>query len=127
MLELLAKTCRHQKQNSEPRLPLWLRQARDFLHDRFSESLTLNVVAQAVGVHPVHLAREFRRHYHCTVGGYVRNLRIECARSELVTSETPLADIALAAGYSDQSHFTTAFKRQTGLSPAEFRRIFRVR
>lgn len=127
MLELLAKACRQHRPISERRLPLWLRQAKAILHDQFSESLTLEGVAQVVGVHPVHLAREFRRQYHCTVGRYLRNLRIERSRHELITSDTPLADIAFAAGYSDQSHFTTAFKRQTGLTPAEYRKIFRAR
>ena len=43
----------------------------------------------------------------------------------LAQSDTPLAEIALAVGYSDQSHFATAFKRQTGFTPSQFRKMLR--
>jgi AraC family transcriptional regulator len=72
-------------------------------------------------VHPTHLAREFRRHCRCPPGEYVRGLRLEQARRELATSETPLAQIAVTAGLSDHGHFCRAFKRHMGLTPTEFR------
>ncbi len=105
----------------------WLLQARDLLHDRFSEDLSLSEVAAAVGVHPVHLARVFRKEYGCTLGDYIRKLRVEFACRKLANSETPLAQIALLSGYSDQSHFSNAFRRQMGMTPGEFRRTFRSR
>ena len=74
-----------------------------------------------VGVHPVHLARSFRRTYNTTFSGYVRELRVEYARVQLVSTGAPLGDIALASGFYDQSHFCRTFKRETGLSPAEYR------
>jgi AraC family transcriptional regulator len=105
--------------------PRWLMQAKDLLHDRFAEPLTLADIAQNVGVHPVHLAQVFHRYYNCTVGAYVRQLRLEFARHELATSETPLCQIALSAGFSDQSHFTRTFKRYMGVPPAEYRKTSR--
>jgi|SRR5690348_6347991 len=99
----------------------WLARARELLHDRFAETLTLEEIAKAVGVHPVHLARQFRRSYGCTVGAYVRQLRVDFARRALASS-APLSDIALTAGFADQSHFSRVFKHETGLTPGEFRR-----
>ncbi len=122
LLELLAATCRCPADTSRPTPPRWLRQTRDLLQDRFSENLSLQEIAGVVGVHPAHLARSFRQHYHCTIGDYIRNLRGERARHVLATSETPLSEVALAMGYSDQSHFATAFKRHTGFTPTEYRR-----
>lgn len=119
--EILAAAARTQTRSSDAQPPPWLRQARDLLHAQFSESLTLANIAAAVGVHPVYLAREFRRHFHCTVGEYVRRLRIECACREMAESDLPLIEIAAAAGFYDQSHFSRTFKRCTGLTPAEFR------
>jgi len=124
---MLVEGCRHATNAGEASAPRWLRQVRDLLHDEFTESPSLHDIAQAVGVHPAHLARLFRQRYHCTIGDYLRELRLERARHLLSTSNTPLAEIALSAGYSDQSHFSAALKRSTGLTPSEFRRIFRRR
>jgi AraC family transcriptional regulator len=105
--------------------PRWLAQAKALLHDRFAEPLTLADIAQNVGVHPVHLAQVFHRYYNCTVGAYVRQLRLEFARQELARSDTPLCQIALSAGFSDQSHFTRTFKRYMGVPPAQYRKTAR--
>jgi AraC family transcriptional regulator len=104
-----------------PRRPAWLRAAGDLLRNRFAERLRLSSVAAEVGVHPVHLAAEFRRHHGLSVGEYVRRLRIERARTLLLTSAEPLAEIALALGFSSQSHFTRTFKRLTGVPPGKYR------
>jgi AraC family transcriptional regulator len=127
VLELLGEIARREVAVVEPRPPRWLEQTRELLHARFAESLTLEEIAAAAGVHPVHLASTFRRHYGCPVGDYVRRLRTDYAARELVRSATPLVEIALEAGFSDQSHFTRAFKRLTGVTPAEYRRVFAPR
>jgi AraC family transcriptional regulator len=69
----------------------------------------------------------FRQQYGCTVGDYVRKLRLDFASRQLATSSASLAAIALAAGFADQSHFTKAFRRASGMTPAEWRRHFRSR
>jgi AraC family transcriptional regulator len=126
-LELAVEVGRRRERLSDDQPPLWLRQARDLIHDHFAESLSLSHIAQAVGVHPVHLARVFRRHYHSTVGEYLRHLRIEFAGQQMVNSNSTLVEIALAAGFSDQSQFSKTFKRATGLTPAQFRLQVRER
>jgi AraC family transcriptional regulator len=120
-LELLAEGVRQGPRQVQRTPPRWLRQVRDLLHEEFGQRLTLDGIAESVGVHPAHLARVFRQQQGCTVGDYVRRLRIEYACHCLRTSDTALPTIALAAGFSDQSHFSRVFKRQTGLSPAVFR------
>ncbi len=76
---------------------------------------------RACGGAPVHLARTFRRCYQTTFGAYVRQVRIEFARRELAVSAASLSEIAAAAGFCDQSHFSRLFKQYTGLTPAEYR------
>ena len=127
MLELLAETCRRGEPPAESRAPRWLRQVRDLLNDQYAANLSLESIAGAVSVHPTHLCRAFRQHFHCTPGDFVRRLRIERARQYLTESDTSLAEIALRVGYSDQSHFATAFKRLTGLTPSQFRKTSRKR
>ncbi|MGI8972367.1 MAG: helix-turn-helix domain-containing protein [Dehalococcoidia bacterium] len=126
-LEILAELSRHRVSAAGRRPPAWLHRAKELFHDRFTKSLSLDEIAQAVGVHLTHLARVFRQHYHCTLGDYLRGLRIERARQELSASDAPLIEIATTAGYCDQSHFSTAFRRHTGVTPGEYRRIFRPR
>jgi AraC family transcriptional regulator len=123
-LELLAGACHQSEKPSAAAPPRWLHRARVILDDRFHETLTLEEVAQAVGVHPAHLARSFRSYYRCTVGDYVRSLRVQRGREELSTTNRPITEIALMLGYADQSHFATSFKRQTGMTPGAFRKAF---
>jgi AraC family transcriptional regulator len=125
-LELMAELSRHPDFLSERRLPRWLQRAKELLHAQFSEPLSLATIAKTVGVHPVHLAREFRKFYGCTPGEYLRALRIEFACRMLSTSHMPLIEVSLAAGFSHQAHFSRLFKRQIGMTPAEFRSLYRL-
>jgi AraC family transcriptional regulator len=100
---------------------------RERLHDGLDRSWSLGEIAQSAGVTADHLAREFRRHHGSSVGEYVRGLRVELACRRLAESDDPLAEIALAAGFYDQSHFTRTFKRRMGTTPAAFRALHRSR
>jgi AraC family transcriptional regulator len=126
-LEVLAEASRREIRAPKLTAPRWLDRARELLHDRHAEGLSLGMIAAAVGVHPVHLARTFRREYGCSPGEYVRRLRVEIACQRLATSDMPLAEIALAAGFSDQSHFTKTFRHYNGMTPGEYRRRLRSR
>lgn len=105
----------------ERRTPGWLRTAMEIIHADYRSDLDISALAAHVGVHPSHLAREFRRHRHESIGSFVRRLRLDWAQTRLATSEDPISQIALEAGFADQSHFTRAFKRYCGVSPARYR------
>jgi AraC family transcriptional regulator len=121
VLELVAESSRNASQTSESRRPRWLEQAREILHEQCADTPALSRLAEEVGVHPIYLARSFRKHYRCTVGEYVRRLRIETACREISVSHKSLSEIASATGFCDQSHFSNTFKRYIGMTPAEFR------
>lgn len=127
ILEILVNASRDESSLGERKFPRWLKQAKEFLHAHFSESLVMEDVAQAVGVHRVHLARVFREKFGCTIGEYVRRLRVEFACRQISTTETPLCQIAFAAGFSDQSHLNKTFKNLFNLTPSEYRKISRYR
>jgi AraC family transcriptional regulator len=126
-LELAVEASRRQLKTPERQWPRWLSRAQEFLHAHYREPLTLGAVARAAEVHPVHLARTFRQYFHCTVGEYVRRRRIEFACQQIAHANTALLDIAVAAGFYDQSQFTRAFKRVVGVTPAAFRASLRAR
>jgi len=125
--ELLIAASRQYTREPERKAPPWLASVKDFLRDNFSEPPALDELAGAAGVHPTHLTRVFRQFEHCTVGDYVREARIDYARRRMLGTKEPLVEIALAAGFADQTHFTRSFKRVTGMTPTEFRRIFAAR
>ena len=126
MLELLGHASRSLIK-SPVRLPGWLVQARDLLHGRFNDPLNLIEIANTVGVHPTHLARTFKKHYRTTVGEYLRRLRLDWATRRLSETDDSITEIALAAGFYDQSHFSHLFKEHTGFTPAEFRAFSTVK
>ncbi len=126
LLELVAAASRLREQNGiSGRRPRWLEDAREKIHVELRARPSLSGLAQSVGVHPVTLARAFRGAFGCTVGEYVRRVRIERAAHQLAQTERSLAEIALDAGFSDQSHFSNLFRRHTGLSPFKYRRVVR--
>lgn len=124
---VVAATRQRAPQIAAEKSPFWLKQAEELIRDRFHVSLTLGEIAAAIDRHPVHLAREFRRHHGCTIGDFIRKLRIQDACRRLTTTDESLVRIALACGFSGQAHFSTFVKRATGLSPRRYREAFRVR
>ena len=125
IFEILAEAVRSKVSTAEKKSPRWLRQVRDFLHANFSESIVSEDVAQIADVHPVHLARVFRQKYNCTIGEYVRRLRVEFACRRISASADSFTEIALAAGFTDQSHFARTFKNHLGVTPGEYRKVSR--
>ncbi|MEL7060441.1 MAG: helix-turn-helix transcriptional regulator [Acidobacteriota bacterium] len=122
-LELIATVARLDGRRDLDGTPAWLQRGYEALRDRFRESdLEIRQLAAEVGVHPVHFTRAFRRRYGATPGTLLRQMRVEWAADELGSTERPIADIALDAGFADQSHFGRHFRRQLGRPPAAWRR-----
>jgi len=120
-LELLAMLMRGGAEGGR-RAPLWLPAVRDHLQRHFQDRIRLAELAALAGVHEVHLVRAFRGRFGVTPGGYLRRLRIEHACEVLAGSDTPIVELALAAGFSSQAHFTRVFRRLVGSTPAAYRR-----
>jgi AraC family transcriptional regulator len=125
--ELLIAASRKEMPTSERKPPSWLKSIKECLRETFSEPPDLKELGEAVNIHPTHIARVFRQFEHCTVGDYIREVRINYARHRMLESNDSLVEIALAAGFADQTHFTRSFKRVTGMTPKEFRRMFVTR
>jgi AraC family transcriptional regulator len=123
VLAILAEIARAETKPSSPVIPAWLRQATEIVESRFLERLSLAAIASEVGVHYVHLSRQFHKYNRCTIGELIRRRRVQYASHLLAHSQTPLAEIALMCGFSDQSHLSFLFKRYMGMSPSKFRSV----
>lgn len=121
LLEILAAVLRSAR--PESRQPAWLRRVEERVRERYAEKLTLSELAEEAGVHPVHLATVFRQKRGVTVGEFIRRLRVAAAEALLSEQARSLAEIALAVGFADQSHFTRTFRRIHGMTPNAYRRL----
>lgn len=107
---------------SDRQRPDWLTRAVAFLLEGATDPARVADVAEVVGVHPVHLARVFRRHLGLSPGEYLRRARVQTAMSLIESTREPLATVALRAGFCDQSELTKAFRRELGTTPGAYRR-----
>jgi AraC family transcriptional regulator len=123
-VELLARATTGRPASTHVR-PGWLSLARDLLGDRAAVRRSVREVADAVGVHPVHLARVFRAHFGLSPGEYLRQARVEDALRLIEESTEPLATIAARCGFCDQSELTKAVRRALKTTPRAYRRALR--
>lgn len=100
------------------------RKTLELLNDHDDAPLGLSEVARILGVEASHLAKSFKRETGQTVGEYQRRVRVEKARALLTGTTLPICEVALEAGFYDQSHLTRTFKKTTGATPLEFRKVF---
>jgi AraC family transcriptional regulator len=127
-LALMAEVARAGSVHESPGArPAWLRRAEEYLQAHYLDTLGLTDLAARVEIDPSHLARTFREHHGCTISDYVRRLRVEHARRELLGTSRTLAEIAYRAGFADQAHFSRIFKQKTGLTPGAYRKLATTR
>ena len=82
----------------------------------------LRLVAKELGMSYSHFSRAFKQSLGMSPSDYIAARRIERARRLLQETDFPISEIALRSGFSSQSHFTTSFRRLTGVTPRSFRR-----
>ena len=103
--------------------PPWLERAREILSDEWRRTPALAELAQQVDVHPVYLARAFRRRYGCSPGAYLRHCRMERAIGLLDDVRVTIAEVAATCGFVDQAHFAHAFRRAHRVTPSQYRAL----
>lgn len=101
--------------------PGWLPKVIEYLHAYDDRHVRIEDVAREVDLHPGYLARSFRKHVGMPLGSYAREIRLERVAAELATSEERILDIAIASGFTDQSHLTRLFRQRFGVTPAQYR------
>ncbi|MBO0801326.1 MAG: helix-turn-helix transcriptional regulator [Blastocatellia bacterium] len=104
--------------------PQKLRRAIGYISDHIDheQEISLAVVAEEVGMSYYHFSRAFKQAMGLSPINYITHQRMERAKRLLTETELSIAEIALRAGFSSQSHFTTSFRRLAGVTPRTFRR-----
>jgi AraC family transcriptional regulator len=96
--------------------------AKEFIAANLSKAISLQDIADECGLSLAHFSRAFRTSVGMTPHGWLQTRRIARAKDLLLNSQLDLADIALACGFADQSHFTRTFSRMNGDGPGAWRR-----
>lgn len=107
----------------ERHIPKWVHQVKEILIENYNIPLSLNEIADILNIHPVHLSRSFSKYFHCTLGEYVRRLKIEKAMPDIVAGNTSFTDIAYECGFADQSHFIRVFKAYLKMNPSLYKKL----
>ncbi|WP_035992634.1 AraC family transcriptional regulator [Leptolyngbya sp. KIOST-1] len=128
LLELVAhlidRYADRQRQWQQPRPKTSaLVQVQNYLQTHYADDISIDTLAQLVGLSPFHLIRSFRRQVGLPPHSYQRHWQLVQAKRSLHTDQ-PIADLAIAHGFYDQSHLTRAFKQAFGVTPGQYRRNF---
>ncbi|MGW3986918.1 AraC family transcriptional regulator [Streptomyces sp. NPDC004830] len=105
---------------SRPADPTLARRLRELLDERVVEGIALREAADLTGSHPAHLVRAFSAAYGIAPHQYLTSLRVGRARRLLLEGRSP-GEVAVAAGFYDQSHLTRHFRRLVGVPPGRYR------
>jgi AraC-like DNA-binding protein len=98
------------------------RRVKELMQANLSSDISLKQLAGECGLSVAHFARAFRQSAKTSPHRWLRERRIERAITLLGGADLSLSDIAIACGFSDQSHFTRSFTKQIGVSPGQWRR-----
>ncbi|SHM41691.1 transcriptional regulator, AraC family [Chitinophaga jiangningensis] len=103
--------------------PQWVATVAQLLQDRWADTVSLDEMAAAAGVHPVTISKYFPSYFGCSLGYYLRKIKIDRALVLLRTGKYSLTEVAYRCGFFDQSHFIRVFKSHTGMLPKVYRQL----
>jgi AraC family transcriptional regulator len=98
-------------------------QVRDYIEEHLDEEISLVTLAELAHLSSFHFARAFKQSFELPPHRYLTLRRIERAKELLSQPEMSVTRIGLNVGFSDTSSFSSAFRRQTGVTPTDFRRV----
>jgi AraC-like DNA-binding protein len=103
-------------------ISLAVARVREFLDRTFVENVPLSRLAALAGCSRWHLCRQFSRCLGTTISRYRMQLRLHAAHARLERGAASIAALALDLGFSHHGHLSTAFRREFGESPSDWRR-----
>ena len=98
-----------------------LRRVTEFIEENLERDLTLTEIAEIAELSPFHFARSFKQATGSTPIQFLMQRRVDLAKRLLAESEAPIAEIGFRAGFKNQSHFTTLFRKITAMTPKAYR------
>jgi len=101
--------------------PRALQRVREFIEANLEENICIQALASIAGLSMYHFARAFKQSEGMTPHEYLIQCRVRRAKDLLAETDLPLSEIALASGFSDQSHCARRFREHVGVTPSSYR------
>jgi AraC-like DNA-binding protein len=101
--------------------PSVLRRVREYIASHLQENISIRALADYVGLSIYHFARAFKQSEGMSPHRYLLQCRVRHTQELLADTDLPLSEIALASGFSDQSHFARQFRQHVGVTPSSYR------
>lgn len=99
-----------------------VQRVKSFMQHHLPEPLSLEILARDASMSKFHFSREFKKITGVPPMKFLRRMRVEAARSLLLSTSWPLKTIALQVGFADEFHLSHVFRRVTGVSPKQVRK-----
>ena len=122
--ELFIRMARSFHERKLPASIVYLTRARDYIQKNYQSDLTLGTIAGAVGISRSYLTQLFNQFEQCTVVNYIQNVRCNQAAHLLTTTQFPITDIAMEAGFNSRQHFCRTFAKINACTPSEYRKMY---
>ena len=108
-----------------PDIEQFLNQIIPFIDRHYEKRITLEELARRVHISKSYLTRRFRQYTGTTIITYINKRRVEAAKALLIESEETTAEIAYRVGFESPKYFHRVFKKEVGISPAGFRKVYK--
>lgn len=118
----LAAAVKKAKPFQEKQTPKMIRQLKAYIVNHIDREITRKELAEQIYVHPDYLSHVFKEKTGMSVSDYITNVRIDHAKTLLLTTEDSISEIASKSGYADTTYFGRVFKKQTTMTPKEYRK-----
>ncbi len=102
-----------------------IRLAKQYIHEHFSDPITLEEVAEAAGFSGSYFSTYFKKETGMGFNQYLTQVRIAEAKFLLRDTETPVSEVCRKVGYQDLKHFNRLFSKDAGLTPGEYRKLYK--
>ncbi len=112
------------RESKESAVPKMFEDAKLWIRGRLHEDASLNALAEFLHLSPKYVSSRFKQVTGESFGDFVTRVRFERARELLLDPGQKVAEVAEAVGYGDANYFSIAFKKNTGLTPSEFRKRY---
>lgn len=103
--------------------PDWTRKIIEILNDQWDHPWSLDEFSRMLNIHPVTLSKYFSKYFKCTLGDYIRRIKVDRALKLIRANRHSLTEVAYLCGFADQAHFSRTFTLITGMRPKQYRNI----
>ncbi len=103
--------------------PFWIKQLYELLHDECNTNWSLTSLSEKLKIHPVTISKYFPKYYQTNIGNYIRKIKTEKSLTDLCKKSIAIEEIAIKYGFVDNAHFTRVFKKNTGITPSQYRQF----